>query len=112
MGQGSPLVALFDPNGFHFAEWNFRAQASKERLPIRRFPKEEDITGRRQFAVGDENIECLEYLPVYMRSLNGQDSSIVFVDCRGSGQFDAGFAGAKALLPSFYRILEGTKELK
>ena len=114
-GQGSPLFGIFDPQDFQIADWTFWVPVSNGSPPVNpAFPPpiDENITGHRQFAIGDGIIECREYLPKYLQSVNGRDSPTVFVDCRGSNGWYAGFGGAKTLLPSFYRILEGTKKIK
>ena len=115
-GHGSPLLGIFYPGkGLRLSEWGFRINVSND--PSKKVfigtPPHEEITGRRQFVIGHENIECLEYTPSYLRQRNIPDySSIIFVSCDGSGRFSARFGGDKVHLPAFYRMLEGAKELK
>jgi len=115
-GQGSPLLNIFYPRGgLRVSEWNFRIQVSNESSPLETasgFPPREEVMGRHRFIVGSEKIECIEYLPLYLRPPYVQNSTMVFVECGGSPRFAAGFQGEKVHLPTFYRMLENTKELK
>lgn len=114
--QGAPLFAIFDPQKrMQISTWSFRFQAANDPSQpesIPHFRHGEEIIGRRQFTIGDENIECMEYLPSYWRRLDLRDSSFTLVDCGGSGRFSASFGGEKIQLSAFYRVLEGTKEVR
>jgi len=112
-GHGSPLLGLFFPSKrLRLSDWNFRINPSSD--PGNKSPRTYDgLTGRRQFVIGHENIECLEYTPSYLRERSLADySTTMSVECGGPGRFSATSYGEKADLPEFYQALAGTKELK
>ena len=71
-------------------------------------PKEKDILSRHAIAVGNENLECVDYWPSYdWGPARSEATTIAHVQCSGTTRLRASFDGRRDQLPEFYRMLNG-----
>ncbi len=90
--------------------WDIRTEPEPGRHWV---PKEDDVIGRRVFAVGSESVTCVEYWPPYKtRPEHIEDSSFAYIQCLGSSRLSASIVGDRTHVPAFYRMLEGITPAK
>ena len=91
------------------SSWEIRTEALDQRensRPDDWMPKDDHVVARRYVTTGAEKVTCLQYWPYYPpRPDLGEDSTIVYLKCSGSGRFHASFAGPQNQLAKFYRVL-------
>ena len=76
-------------------------------------PKENDIFSRRAIAVGNENLECVDYWPSYdWGPARSEAATIAYVRCSGRTRLSASFDGRRDHLPEFYRMLNGIMKVR
>ena len=76
-------------------------------------PKENDIFSRRAIAVGNENLECVDYWPSYdWGPARSEAATIAYVRCSGRTRLSASFDGRRDHLPEFYRMLNGIERTR